>query len=262
MRVEKIPAYEQDFNKTGIDSDGKKHTLIPKTVEIPGENTLLDYVETRPSSGDESYFYKTKVAKDQIVLHFTMGYLKGDIAALTKPGSHVSVPYLIGRNGTIYNLFPSYYWSYHLGEGAVGGNKTRSRATVAIELSNIGPLIKKGTHLITTYEDNDVYCDIKQTEYCHKGVFRGYDYFARFTDKQYDSLIILLRYLTALYNIPREFLDEKNCLEASSIVSTFKGIVSHANYRCQGKTDFGPCFDWEKVKNGVKAENKSGFILL
>ncbi|HLP58518.1 MAG TPA: hypothetical protein VK186_06810, partial [Candidatus Deferrimicrobium sp.] len=83
MRVEKIPAYELDFDKNGIDSDGKKHTRIKKSVEIPGEKIFMEYIETRPASGDESYFYKTKVAKDQIVLHFTMGYLKGDIAALT-----------------------------------------------------------------------------------------------------------------------------------------------------------------------------------
>lgn len=253
MRVEKISEHEQDFDNTGIDSQGKQHTLIRKAVEIFGEDTFMYYVETRPSSGDESYFYQPRVDKDQVVLHFTMGYLKGDIATLTKPDYHVSVPFLIGRNGTIYNLFSSYYWSYHLGEGAVGGNAERSQATIGIEVSNIGPLKKIGDNLVSTYRDDDVYCGLDQTGYYCANSFRGYDYFATFTENQYSSLIILLRYLTARYNIPREFLEAPQRCETIPEVADFKGIVSHVNYRASGKTDFGPCFDWDRVITGVKA---------
>ncbi|MCX6579397.1 MAG: N-acetylmuramoyl-L-alanine amidase [Candidatus Aminicenantes bacterium] len=253
MHVEKISDHEQDFDNTGIDSDGKQHTLIRKAVEIFGEDSFMYYVETRPSSGDESYFYQSRVDKDQIVLHFTMGYLKGDIATLTKADNHVSVPFLIGRNGTIYNLFSSYYWSYHLGPGAVGGNMERSQASIGIELSNIGPLKKIGDNLVNTYPAADVYCGLNQTEYYCANSFRGYDYFAGFTENQYTSLITLLRYLTARYKIPREFQDEPQRFETTPEVSGFKGIVSHVNYRASGKTDFGPCFDWNRVITGVKA---------
>lgn len=251
MNVESISTYEQEFDKTNLDSDGKKHTQSQKMVEIPGEKTSINYMEVRPVSGDESYFYPTKFGKDQIVLHYTTGYLKGDIASLTKPDNHVSVPYLIGRNGTIYNLFTSDYWSYHLGEGAMGGNTVRSQTTIAIELSNIGPLKKIGNNLVTSYNDKDVYCSLNQTEYYWEGPFRNYDYFATFTDKQYDSLIILLRYLTSTYNIPRKFLDEDQFHETFPEVSGFNGIVTHVNYRSSGKTDIGPSFDWQRVKKGI-----------
>ncbi len=250
MRVEKIPQHEQSFEQTGMDSDGKRHILIKKAIEIFSEDAFLNYIEARPEDGDESYFYRTRCDKTQIVLHYTMGYLKGDIATLSKHRYHVSVPFVIGRNGGIYNLFHSYYWSYHLGRGAVGGNATQSKKTIAIELSNIGPLIKEGNDLKSTY--GDVYCSLDQDQYYWQQSFREYDYFATFTDAQYQALILLLRYLTARYDIPRRILPEERRYSASREVPSFAGIVSHVNYRATGKTDIGPAFDWQRIAAGLQ----------
>ncbi len=85
--------------------------------------------------------------------------------------------------------------------------------------------------------------------------FRGEKIFATFTNAQYDSLIILLRYLTAEYNIPREFLPEKVRYTATDQVIDFKGILSHVNYRMTGKWDLGPAFDWNRVIEGVQTES-------
>lgn len=256
MRAEKIPAHESRFDNTGKDSAGKKHALIKKSIEIFGEDKFLNYVDIEPASGDESYYYRTKFPKDQIVIHYTMGYLKGDIATLTKHDYHVSVAFVIGRNGTIYNLFPSAYWSYHLGRGAKGGNGVRSKRSIGIEISNIGPLIRKGNNLATAYKDRngnytDIYCSSDQQELWEAKPFRGFDFYATQTNQQYESLIILLRYLTARYEIPRQFLDENVRYEASTPNALFNGIVSHVNYRATGKTDIGPAFDWNRVIEGV-----------
>ena len=129
MRVEKISDHEKDFDQNGIDGDGKAFRLTPSSIAIPNENSNMDYVLAKPKNGDESYYYADAQEKDQIVLHYTMGYLKGDFAQLTRSDNHVSVAFVIGRNGTIYNLFASRFWSYHLGRGAVGGNATRSKKT-------------------------------------------------------------------------------------------------------------------------------------
>ena len=67
------------------------------------------------------------------------------------------------------------------------------------------------------------------------------------------STIILLRYLTAKYNIPRQFLPEDKRYTTTNDVLTFKGIVSHINYRASGKWDIGPAFDWTTLINGVTA---------
>ena len=251
MRVEKIQAHESRFDETGRDSQGIKHSLIKKSIEVGGEDGMMDYVDAGLSTGDESFYYKSRFEKDQIVLHCTMGYLGGDIATLTKSNYHVSVPFVLGRNGTIYNLFPSFYWSYHLGPGAIGGNKYRSRRTIGIEISNIGPLTLQGEKLNTDYRDT--YCTSDQQTYYLEQSYRGYEYFATFTDGQYDSLILLLRYLTSRYRIPRKFLSPTRRFEAGSFVKDFRGIVSHVNYRAQGKVDIGPAFEWDRLIAGVQA---------
>ena len=251
MRVERIAAHESRFDQSGEDSNGKFHHLIKRTISIPGTPDRMSYTQVRPASGDESYYYKTQVQKDQIVIHFTMGYLKGDIGILTTADNHVSVAFVIGRNGTIYNLFPSSQWSYHLGPGTIGGNKIRSRASIGIEISNIGPLKAIDQNMVTVYSDNDIYCRNDQHDFYVREDFRSYHHFATFTDRQYDGLIMLLRYLTARYNIPHRFLTVNERYETNNQTPLFRGIVSHINYRRTGKVDIGPAFDWDRLINHI-----------
>ncbi len=135
----------------------------------------------------------------------------------------------------------------------MGGNKKRSKATIGIEISNIGPLKRIDDNLVTTYNDVDVYCAVNEGEHFEENAFRGYEYYAAFTDKQYESLVVLLRYLTARHEIPRSFLEEGERFSALASVTSFRGIVSHVNYRSSGKTDIGPAFDWDRVIQGVEA---------
>lgn len=255
MRVEKIPDHEASFERSPVDTAGKKHTLLKKAIEIPGEDAEMRYVDCKPADGDESYFYRVRHAKDQIVLHFTMGYLKGDVATLTKKDYHVSVPFLLARNGLIYNLFPSSHWSYHLGKGAIGGNGTRSKASIGIEISNIGPLRRDGDLMLTAYskpDEKDVYCRADQKDAYVEAPYRGWDHFATYTGAQYESLVTLLRYLTARWAIPRKFLPVSRRYTTIEEIGHFKGIVSHVSYRATGKTDIGPGFDWDRVISGVR----------
>jgi len=249
MRADQIPAYEQEFDRNGVDSEGKYHILTSHQVQIPDGSGFMNYVRVKPASGDESYYYREEVNKDQIVLHYTMGYLKGDIATLTQPNYHVSVPFVIGRNGKIYNLFFSGFWSYHLGRNSIGGNTERSRATIGIELSNIGHLKRQASQMIS--EGNNIYCDVSQIQYYQALDFQDFHFFATFTDAQYESLIILLRYLTARYEIPAEFLADDFRYRAFNEVVDFRGIVSHVNYRGNEKEDIGPAFDWNRVINAL-----------
>ena len=256
MRAEDIAAREAQFDQDGRDTAGKRHTLIPGNIAIPNSTETMTYTRLQPSSGDQSFYSKQRHNKDQIVLHFTMGYLHGDVAALTKPNRRVSTPFLIGRNGTIYNLFPSMYWSFHLGKDTIGGNQKRSKASIGIELSNIGPLMQNGSNMETVYSKprrRQVYCTSEQNQFYTATNFRKYQFFATFTDAQYDSLIVLLRYLTARYGINRDFLAEAERFQTLESVPTFNGIVSHVNYRKSGKVDIGPAFDWQRLTQGVTA---------
>lgn len=253
MRANLIPDHEAAFEQMQLDSAGRRHKFIRKAIDITGSGEYFYFTEVVPEQSPTSYFYDVQHPKDQICLHFTMGYLKGDIATLTKPDYHVSVPWVLGRNGITYNLFPSWCWSYHLGSGAVGGNQVRSQRSIGIEISNIGPLRLDGGELLTAYSEGgrrDVYCSAAETEYYLKAPYRGWDHYATFTDAQYQSLIGLLKYLTSRYDIPRQFLPPGERHETTSSTPGFRGIVSHVNYR-KDKTDIGPGFDWDRVIAGL-----------
>lgn len=252
MKATAIPAHEDRFVNSGEDSAKKKHIFTPKTVDIPGTDESFEVIECKPESGDNSFYYEEETSKERITIHFTAGYLKGDIAALTTPENHVSVPYVIARNGNIYELFDPSLWSYHLGKGAVGGNGTGSKASIGIELSNIGPLTRDGDNLMTSYP-NDTYCTMDEQEfYVETEEFRERTYFATHTDAQYNSLLQLLKYLTARFNIPYAFLPEPQRYETSEEAARFNGINTHINSRDSGKWDIGSGFDWDRIAVGAE----------
>ena len=240
--------HESSFYTDKKDSAGKKFTFKEETLDSNGKKVEVITISTTTSSG---YYYTTKHTKDLIVLHHTAGQLKGDISALTKKDNHVSVAYVLARDGRIYRLFDDAYWSYHLGKGAKGGNGTGSKRSVAIEISNFGWLKKNGNKL-ETYTGGH-YCDITDTAHYKKldKKWREYEYYATFTTAQYDSLLPLLKYIADKHKISYKFIDEKkrhDLFANDDTAKKFKGISSHANYR-SGKWDLGPVFDWTKIAN-------------
>jgi len=248
MKASSILNHENTFQANGLDSFGKKFILIEGTFKIKGTEETVKIMDCARDNGDKSFYYQEETAKKKIALHFTMGYLKGDIGTLTK--QHVSVPFVVGRNGVIYNLFASKYWSYHLGPGAVGGNTAMSKECIGIEISNIGPLKKIGNNLVTTYSDQDIYCSLDETQYFTKlnPKYRGYEYYATYTSAQYEAISKLIKFLCAKYNIPKNFLNEPERYEIMTepVFKSFNGIVSHVNCRID-KVDIGPAFDWNKI---------------
>ena len=260
MNYKNIPAYEADFRAKGVDSDGKKFNLAPAKVTIPGTADTFEVVTAKLASGDESFFYKDTPTNERVVMHFTAGYLKGDLAALSKKDNHVSVPFVVARDGTIYQLFASKFWSYHLGKGAAGGNSPMSKSSVGIELSNVAYLREKNGTLVDPY--GAPYCTTADTDAFQalSTPYRGYTRFATYPDAQYKSLINLLRYITLTYKIPAQFLPEAQRYDVYQNVASFKGITTHVNYQPQsyGKWDIGPAFDWTRVMAGVQTVPVSG----
>jgi N-acetylmuramoyl-L-alanine amidase len=243
MLASDIPTHEQDFAVNKTDTNGTVYSLAPSKL---GSVPIVELVPT----GVSDYYYSEETAKDLIVLHFTAGYLKGDLAALCKNDNHVSVSYVIARNGTIYKLFDPKHWSYHLGPGSVGGNENGSKRSIGIEISNIGPLTKSGNNLISTYNTN--YCSANETQYFQSvsAPYRDYSYFATFTSEQYQALAPLLHELSNQFSIPFSFIDVSkryNVFASNADAQTFKGIASHVNFMSAGKWDIGPAFDWDAL---------------
>ena len=263
MRFTSLPKLEEKVLKTGNDAEFEL-----KKIAVPVKNELLTlqgYLCTPPERSQ--YYYAVEHTKERIVLHYTAGQIRSDLSTLTRHSYHVSVPFVIARDGTIYQLFSSRYWSGHIGKGLgnIETGNAEDKKSIGIELSNYGFLTEKDGNLETCYsrlkDKNgkpgpvDIYCSLTETEAYQKlsKPFRGQMYYATYTDSQYESLIILLRYLTKQYNIPRKFLPEDIRFTTTEQTLSFKGIVSHINYRKDGKWDLGPAFEWNKVINAVSA---------
>lgn len=258
MRYDSLPQIEARFRSEAAPF------LTPFSLQVPNEQLMLKGQLYK--RGTSNYFYPANHPKERIVLHFTAGNLRSDMQSLTTQDRHVSVAFVIARDGTIYQLFPSAAWSGHIGAGVgnAGTQNAQDKATIGIELSNYAYLVPRDGNLETIYSRQpvngkpgpaDPYCSLGTTAAYIRSdqPFRGQSYYAAYTPEQIESTIILLRYLTAKYNIPRQFLPEDKRYITTNDVLTFKGIVSHINYRASGKWDIGPAFDWNTLINGVTA---------
>ena len=253
------PVIDRTVDK--IEREFDNHRFTERSHEIPGDEGPLHFVEVIKKDNDASYFYHEEVDKKQIVLHFTAGQIRGDIITLTTRDLKISTLFVVGRDGTAYKLFPnSKFWSYHLGRGAIGGNKRLSSASVGIEISNWGPLREDGIGGLVTFEQGHWYCTLDQTDAYVKvsRPYRGAIYFASMTDEQYEGLILILRYLTRTFDIPTDFLPagrRDQLFPSHQAARDFQGITCHTNYRDSGKWDFcEEAFDWERVIAGLRAD--------
>lgn len=248
--------------------------------EIEGEKLKMEYYEVKKfnTAGNRimSFCYpedhQDNQTKDRIVLHFTAGQTLGDLKTLTREDYHISTAYVLGRDGTIYRLFSPKQWSFHLGKHVPGGNTAHSARSIGIEISNYGWLEKSGDGL--NFSGGHRYCSLDDEKAYHKlpHPFIEKEYYASYTKRQYEGLIILLRYLCKTFNIEKTFLPTDESKEATgnwreipryavfkdkAAADNFKGICSHVNYRKKGKWDIGPAFDWNRVIEGVTAEKFS-----
>ncbi len=233
-----IAAYEESTHNFLL-SNGKLANGTEGTVNL---------FDVQP--GYSSYYYNTTTTKRRIVLHYTTGFLGGDISTLTTASSHISVSFVVARNGRIYRLFPTEKWSYHTGPGTVGGNGTISKSSIGIEISNIGYLDQAGAWMWNFYGDR--YCAVTDNQYYTTlpTPFRGKTHYATYTPAQYASVRSLLDVLIAQHAIPRTFLPVANrymVFASAAAGQAYQGICSHVNYRPSGKWDIGPAFDWAAI---------------
>lgn len=235
MRAYKLAEMEANFAKNLTDSYGKKWKTGRGqfgTTLLHGNGTSFYYADAKPTP------------KTHILIHATAGVLHGDIGELTKPNNHVSVHFVIARSGAVYQLFDTKNWSYHLGSGATGTNTTMSKVSVAIELSNLGPLVMKGDVLHDTY--GKPYCAKADAQYYQAASYRNYSYFATYTEQQLSALSTLLKSISAAHNIPLTFLPEANQHDFYKKLPDAR-VLYHTNLRAD-KADPGPTFSYTKLK--------------
>ncbi|HEX7809610.1 MAG TPA: N-acetylmuramoyl-L-alanine amidase [Thermoanaerobaculia bacterium] len=154
----------------------------------------------------------------------------------------VGAPWLVDRDGTVYQTFNDSAWIYHL--GLKGTKGSYDKQSVAIEFANEGPLDLDGDRLYAfgMNTPNTVY----------NGPFiahdwRGFGYFAQLDEAQLDAGIELTLDICKRHNIepafyyPSTTFDFPRCFQVAT-------IVCHSNCRAD-KTDLClPQWVYEKIE--------------
>ena len=182
---------------------------------------------------DKCYF-KDRYPKDLIVLHFTAGgSARSSADWWNKTANRVSTPYLVDMDGTIYETYDPENWSYHLGIQKADGNHENDKRSIGIEICNYGPLkLKDGILYNWPKNFSNKHCDISQADRYVRKSFRGFDYYAAFTEFQKVAIGYLVDDLCLRFGIkaviaPGSKLDECDV----PFFSKWKGICTHANFR-------------------------------
>lgn len=238
FRAYKLAEREANFKKSLVDSYGKKWTA--SDGEFPGVVRL----KTKDSS---NFWYPQIIKKQKVVIHGTAGMgPASDIGELSKPNNHVSVAYVVARDGTIYQIFPDDGWAYHLGSTSSAPNSIWSQKTVAIEVCNIlGLKESQEDHEILLDTYNKPYCKKSDTQFYQVCDYRGFKYFASFTDAQYTSVNSLVVNICKKFAIPFSKLPIGHEYEWYSKVPD-SSIFTHTNVR-KDKIDMSPAFDFSRI---------------
>lgn len=159
----------------------------------------------------ENNYKRKQTPKLQLVLHHTAsgGNASGDILwwehEVARTGTQVATAFILMRDGTILQLFSTYYWAWHLGiedklfteYGTQGiNNTTLNSQSIGIEIDNWGGLINSGGNWYPAASpksqaipQKDV-IEYKAPQYPHG--YHGYTAFEKYTTEQISSLRVLI----------------------------------------------------------------------
>jgi hypothetical protein len=140
-------------------------------------------------------------------------------------------------DGVVVEAFPNNYVGWHIGK--IANFEIGSKLTSAVEINNFGYLKKKGDkyyNYVDVEVPKDMVCDLGYE-------FRGYRYYHKYTDKQIESLRLLIEHVRDIYptinvldGIPqmlKDGVDPKDAFEfnADAYYGKKTGLWSHTSVR-------------------------------
>jgi len=178
--------------------------------------------------------------KRLIVLHHTVGAsAESSMRFWADDPRRVATAFVIERDGTIYQTFPAEMWAYHIGLG----DKMLEKESIGIELASEGGLTEHDGRL---YKFGKI---SPQTHYVgpvydHGSFWRGYRYFAEYTEAQVEWAIELAVSLCDKFGIVPVCSIDPTSYDPNAINDS--GITTHAVLR-RDKSDLHPGFPWHKL---------------
>lgn len=173
---------------------------------------------------------KAKAKKKQIILHHTAGgSAKSSIDYWNNSDEQVGTAFVIDRQGSILQAFPSWCWAYALGVNQSNFRQLEQQS-IQIELANYGQLKKYGNnthHEFYSAYGNKIAPDMVETLPIS---FRGGKYYEKYTPEQIDSLRLLIQYLSEVYEIEAKYKSNIFDINQKALRGD-EGLFTHCCYR-------------------------------
>jgi N-acetyl-anhydromuramyl-L-alanine amidase AmpD len=200
------------------------------------KNNLMPVVVKKYLTNGQYLTQKNK--KTSIYLHHTAG---GSALSSwnwwnTTP-ERIGTPYLIERDGTIYECFDPAMWAPHL--GIRGNNNAIDRTSIGIELANWGPLKKVGLKYFA-HPQNYSRIEIPESQVqAYNTPYRGFGFYEKYPKAQIEALIKLIYKIRVEHNIPLKPNASFTNFNGLVVSRNLSGLWSHSTVR-RDKTDIHP----------------------
>ncbi len=191
---------------------------------------------------DDQYVME-ETPKSAVYLHHTVGgSARSTFNWWLDDPRRIATPYIIARDGTIYEVFDPKYWAWHLGIK----DSNEERRTIGIELASEGGLIRRGQYLYAFDGAKRLYHLVNDEGkyYDHGTKYRGYRYFDAYDDAQFESLWKLCIVLSVDFEIERRTPADHFNTDLRKWHG-FEGFLSHVHVRTD-KNDVHPGFNWNE----------------
>jgi N-acetyl-anhydromuramyl-L-alanine amidase AmpD len=204
-------------------------------------------------------YYQDPQLKKAVVLHHTNGWtvVKGtkDRPSMNhfnwwkSTNKHVSTAYSIDYKGNVYEHFDPKHWAYHLGIG--GSKRFLDKQSIGIEITNEGYMTKHGDDFKWYSGPTPIaYNRVNDEPFHIKNGWRGYNWYAPYSQEQYEATLFLVKYLCDEFNIKKNVIPD-NEYHPEILDGNFEGIYNHSNVRDypsdRNKWDLSPAFPLKKL---------------
>lgn len=193
-------------------------------------------------------FFPVENIKTGIALHHTVGgSAESTLNWWKQDGQMVGTAYLIGNDGTIYEVFDPKFWAWQFGLKWDREKKIKfEKRFIGIEIASEGGIIKKGDYYYCFDRVTNKTRTDKSKIFDYGKDYRGYRYFDRYETAQIDSVIQLVNYLCDSFEISKNIPSNYTEYYGKKLES-FEGIVGHSMVRLD-KSDPAP-YDkfWDRL---------------
>lgn len=196
--------------------------------------------------------------KSLLVLHHTVGgSWRSTFDWWRTTPERIGTAYLVERDGAVFEVFDPRSWAYHLGLKGVGSRV--DRRAIGIEICSEGGL-RRGPAVSHAEPGGELYAfgstaarSIFRGE-THRvpGMgFRGFEWFAAYTEPAIESVVRLVDRLCSEHGVPRRTPADHLGFDAA--LFDFEGIVGHHHLRAD-KSDVHPGFPWAELVQRCRLE--------